>query len=431
MAADRWNWLIGCAVLGAVLLGTWFSRGVAQEPFSEEITLPVPARPLAPAQPAPRMVPAERMKPLTPLVPFQPQPDAASEQITGCIVQGNGVVTQGAITEWPEAYHVRTQTGAVLVIPFAKVRTVAESLEQAYQQMREAYDKPSAGDHIDLGRWCEQYQLFEEASTEAQAALILEPTRKDALALLKRSEAALGRTSEAPVDNAAIERPQPASVGVVVSAESQGEFSRHIQRIALNKCGNGGCHGASALSPFKLTRGPRSEQNMQTMLKYIDTQTPADSPLLVKARSVDGPHAGLFSGGKGSEQYAKLLAWVEKVVAEQNNPAGIRRRPPERREGGPVITIRPRQKQDAVAAEEPDQPHSTPRMSLDNAPEIDINPQIKTASAEEPALAPRRPREAPLKSAALKKLLDSQEPDAFDPEEFNRLVHGNGAGGKE
>ena len=62
--------------------------------------------------------------------------------------------------------------------------------------------------------------------------------------------------------------------------------------------------------------------------------------------------------------------------------------------------------------------------------EPEIAPEIETVASEEPApgLRPTRaPREAPLNSAAIKKLLESQDPDAFDPEVFNRMVHGDRA----
>ncbi len=432
MPAPRARWITSGCALGAALLGTWLSLGLAEDPAFPPVTRALPARPLTPAPVAPRMSPAQRMQPLTPLLPIPPATDATSEQTTGCIVLGNGKVFQGVITQLPEAYQVRSKVG-VVVLPFSQVRTVASSLEQAYQQLRESYEQPSTGDHIDLGRWCEQNQLWEAASTEAQAALVLEPTRKEALALLKRAETAWGRAATPPIDQTETVLPGPPQTGAVISAQSQLEFSRHIQRLALNKCGNGGCHGASALSSFKLTKGTRSGQNLQSILSYIDTENPADSPLLVKARSVDGPHAGLFSGSLGSDQYARLSAWVEKVVAEQNNPAGIRRRPSEPRSGGPVLTIRPRQKESGNAITPTSSP-TAPAMSLDNAPEIELTPPITTASAQEPARAPRAPRplrEAPLKSAAIQKLLDSQEPDAFDPEEFNRLIHGDRASGKE
>ena len=190
--------------------------------------------------------------------------------------------------------------------------------------------------------------------------------------------------------------------------------------LALNKCGNGSCHGASALSPFKIQQGVRADTNLTEMLKYIDPENPEQSPLLVKARTADGPHNNLFRGANGAEQYARLMAWVVQAAKDQSHVAGLPKRPYVWREGGPRITIRPRtEKPEQTASEETAEP-------LDGqAPQA---PEIETVAAEQTAPVPRpprAPRAAPLKSEAIQKLLENHEPDAFDPEEFNRLVHGN------
>ncbi len=404
----RWHIVLPVFSVYSLVLGS--ANGLAQPPPRA-----IPARPLSVAPPASKLGPAERMKPLTPL---KPAPVGPAAQETGCVVLGDGRVFQGVVTELTAGYQIRTTQGSV-VLPFAEIRTVAPSLNQAYIQIRESYTQPTANDHLDLGRWCEQNQLYLEASAEAQAALAVEPTRKEALSLLKKSEAALGRTPEpqAPAQKPAGQRP---ALGVaVVSPETQGEFNRHVLRLALNKCGNGTCHGAAALSPFKLLQGVRPDQNLQAILKYIDPENPAMSPLLVKARTVDGPHNGLFQGSKGTEQYARLLAWVEQAAQDQNQVAGFRQRPTERRQGGPIIMIRPHsEERPGLAGTPPPSSIEPPESTESLAPEIKTNSRNGTAPGSLP------PRQAPLESDIVQKLLEDQAPDAFDPEEFNRLVHG-------
>ena len=415
MAANQWRWSLGvCAAVGLCLV-----VGAAMS-HSQETARPKPNSSTADVLPA-----LQRMTPFQPIAVDEPADESHAEATTGCVVLGDGRVFQGAITELPGAYRVQTKNGAV-VLPFGQVRTAASSLPEAYQQLRESYDRPTASDHLDLGRWCERNQLFEEASAEAQAALALEPNRKEALSLLQKAEAALElpelpERTELPVTPAAATSvPRPITGGAVVSTATQVEFSRHIQRLALNKCGNGGCHGASALSAFKLQQGGRSDLNLAAILKYVDSENPEQSPLLVKARTADGPHQGLFRGASGTEQYARLMAWVVQAAQDQNNLAGLPKRPHERREGGPRYTIRPRSEPpEDAASEAPAEPVAA------QAPRA---PEIETVAAEEVApgpRTPRTPRTAPLKSAAIQKLLENQAPDAFDPEEFNRLVHGN------
>ena len=422
MAAHRLLWLAGCVLVASV--GCWIS-GVTAEPLSRK----APTKPPAAAkisQAVPRNGPKPDPKSASPRTgnetpaPIVPPPPENPKSSPGCIVLGDGRVFQGIITELVGGYQIQTQTG-IFSFPFGTTRTVAVSLPLAYQQLRESYETPTASDHLDLGRWCEQNGLLEEASLEAQSALVLEPTRTEAIKLLKRTETALGRTIAPPT------AVQPTSVSravsgvAVVSAETQLEFGRHVERLALNKCGNGGCHGASALSSFKLIKGARSDQNLLAVLKYIDPETPEESPLLTVAQKADGPHAGLFQGSSGTEQYARILAWVVQAAEEQNKTTGVRRRHKEPRTGGPITMIRPQTKNPEEIDEEPTDPPVGPGMTLDSAPEIEI--ATVAAEGERPVQGTRR--EAPLKSTAIQKLLQSQAPDAFDPEEFNRLVHGD------
>lgn len=432
MAAKRLRWLVGWGTACLISWGFWIAFGAAQSPAlrpaasrgqSGDSTI------LAPAAP-----PAEQMKPLTPL---DPAPLANTDSIDiskGCVVLFDGRVFEGNIVQLPEAYQVRSNTGAV-TFTFEQVRTVATSLPQAYIQLRESYEHPNVNDHLSLGQWCVQNKLFEEASVEAQSALVLEPGRKEALSLLKKSEDALGREPQAG-PAADMIKLQTIPAGAVISSEAQLQFTRQVNRIALNKCGNGACHGPASFSPFKLTRSSKSDPNLQAILKYIDTASPEMSPLLVNARSVEGPHSGLFQGAKGREQYATIQAWVVQVSREQNNMAGVRKRSAKpMRESGQIVTIRPKREKtggaEAIASDSGVSTADASEMVLDNAPEIDISeetPEIKTVAAEESvptSPTPRSRRAGPLKSETIQKLLKSQDPDAFDPEEFNRMIHGD------
>ena len=206
MAANRWRWFGGVCAAGLLCLVV----GAALS-HSQETTGPKPSPSTVVAPPA-----LQRMTPFQPIAVDEPVAELNRESTTGCVVLGDGRVFQGQITELPGAYRVQTKSGAV-VLPFAQVRTAASTLPDAYQQLRESYDRPTASDHLDLGRWCELNQLFEEASTEAQAALALEPNRKEALSLLKKAETALGRTELPETPAAPSIVPRPVAGGAVVS----------------------------------------------------------------------------------------------------------------------------------------------------------------------------------------------------------------------
>jgi hypothetical protein len=360
------------------------------------------------------LVPLPQATPLAPDKPVQPLPPAAGkaeETREGCIVLRDGTVRTGKIVELAAGYQIATQKGT-FVFNYDQIRVVADSLPEAYQQIRDSYERPTAAAHLDLGRWCAKNGLMEEALIEAEDALVLEPQRKEAVELLRQAEVALNL---APVNEPPPADRVPVPV-TMVSSEAQAEFIRRIQPLALNRCGNGNCHGSGSTSELKLAavrtgsspQKVRSEQNLQAILKYIDGAYPSDSRLLVVPRTADGVHDGLFTGNRGTDQYKTLLAWVERVAQEHGQVAAR----PRRREvadwrEGPRLTVRPRPK--TAPAEEP--------------LEVEAPAEIETTAAEVVSHEPDEQRSG-LRSETVQRLLKNQEPDAFDPEEFNRLVHG-------
>lgn len=383
---------LGCLAVLSVCVYAW-----GQKPF----------RPLVPL---PDAVPVDATVPAAPLKPEVATP---KDSIDGCIVLRDGTVRTGKIVELAAGYQIVTRKGT-FVFNYDQVRAVAESPSQAYQQIRESFERPTASMHLDLGLWCAKNGLMEEARVEAESALLLEPTRQQAADLLSQAEAALGPEATA------IEAPEnhtPVPV-TMIAAQAQGEFIRQIQPLMVNKCGNGNCHGSGSTSDFKLaavrtgasSQTIRSSQNLTAILKYTDAVAPAQSPLLVKARSADGHHDGLFIGNRGTDQYKTLLTWVEKISREEGRAARPRPRPVGDWREGPRITVRPRAEKLEVEAE-PESVASDP-------------PEIQTVAAETPSEKPVTTR-APLRSKTVQRLLQNQKPDAFDPEEFNRLVHGD------
>jgi len=360
------------------------------------------------------LVPLPQATPLAPAKPDQPLPPAAGNVVDtreGCIVLRDGTVRTGKIVELAAGYQIATQKGT-FVFNYDQIRVVADSLPEAYQQIRASYERPTATAHLDLGRWCAKNGLMEEALIEAEDALVLEPHRKEAAELLRQAEVALNL--------APINEPPPADRAPVpvtmISSEAQAEFIRRIQPLALNRCGNGNCHGSGSTSELKLAavrtgsspQKVRSEQNLNAILKYIDGAYPSESQLLVVPRTADGVHDGLFTGNRGSDQYKTLLAWVERVAQEHGQVAA---RPRRREVGdwreGPRLTVRPRPK--STPAEEPAEGEAPAEIETVAAETVTEEPEVKRS---------------PLRSETVQRLLKNQEPDAFDPEEFNRMVHG-------
>lgn len=370
--------------------------------------------------PLPAATPAKLAAPAKPLQPIEP---VASEEMSGCIVLRDGTVHLGKLVELAAGYQVQTAQGTH-VVPFDQVRTVAESLPLAYRQIRASYQNPTAADHLEIGRWCADQGLMQEAKTEAEDALLLEPQRKEAVELIRLAESKLGRvkTKEIPVEKEAPARRivSPEIALGTVSSKAQVEFIRHIQPLTFNRCGNANCHGPASNNDFKLApvrsgaspQRVRSEQNLVAILKWIDIANPAESDLLVKPRSLDGVHNGLFQGDRGTEQYKRIAAWVELVAKDQafGSPVAKPKEVGDWREG-PRISVKPR------VSESDD-------SEIAQASNVENPPPSGAIQDEEPT-ASQRPTTGALRSEKIQRLLSNHAPDAFDPEEFNRLVHGD------
>lgn len=385
----------------------WNTEGRAQDflPSIEGTPAVAPStlRPLV-ATPA-----ASTMQPATPLPADQPLVASKDSGTIGCLVARDGRVFHGKVQEQGDAYRVDTTSGSI-VVPYDEVLVIANTLNLAYSQIRDSRRQPGAAEHVDLGRWCLQNRLYEEASDEARDALQLEPRRQAALDLLQQSEKALGDNPLAPV----------ATAPVVAASDlpPQAEFVRRIQPLLLNKCSNANCHGASSGNEFKLQpvatgarpQNVRTSQNLESVLKQINRDDPDQSPLILKSHEVVGPHAKVFTGSRSREHSERLIAWVRQITQEGSGGTG--KTPMPENQPRPLLTFRPRTEAEIAAALPA--PHGIQPVNAD----------MTADELPKPATIERRPKSAPLRSPDVMRLLEDQKPDLFDPDEFNRMVHG-------
>src|SRR5262249_20312220 len=114
-----------------------------------------------------------------------------------------------------------------------------------------------------------------------------------------------------------------------LSNESATAFTQRIQPLLMNKCGNASCHGKSEpndkrdgfrLNPVRLgTSSHRlyTERNLAEVLRYIDLEEPALSPLVTIPQGAHAGTAGVFHGTSGNTQLKTLRAWTKTVAEEK------------------------------------------------------------------------------------------------------------------
>lgn len=239
------------------------------------------------------------------------------------IVLQTGRVVRGKLTPRQGGYDISLPTGRMFVAS-DQVRFRAATMTEAYQRMRESVPELTPETHLNLARWCLSNELPANAKREALDALHLDPYNDSARRLLealvrheKQSEAPSSKEVTLPMMAA----PERRSLGGLPTSLAR-DFTRYVQPIIVNKCGNAACHGEGR-NDFEIVslRGGAnawtSERNLASILKQIDASDPVASPILKATQGSHGNSRTLsFSGPTGRQQILKLRDWVNRVSNE-------------------------------------------------------------------------------------------------------------------
>ena len=317
----------------------------------------------------------------------------------------SGRIVEGQISQTDGGYVIDKPTGSMLV-PFVHVRLEATDRRDAYRKLRKTLPEQTATRHIELAGWCLNQNLLDEARIELRDALLLEPNRSEARSMLRRLEESAH--PDKPIHltplKMALKTPdgfEPREVQSLagLSRGSAQQFVSRVQPILMNQCATAGCHGPAARNEFRLTRvgaGRGShrvfvERNLAVVLRYVDADNPKQSPLLVVPQGSHGRGSrAIFSGPGGSDQMATLAQWVRQVAKERPKECGIRSAKREVRDDAGESGSR------------------SPTSDLQT-----ISGQTRSGEDD-----------------LLDRILREERKDAFDPEAFNRAVHGKKSEGK-
>ncbi|MEX0718542.1 MAG: hypothetical protein WD066_18260 [Planctomycetaceae bacterium] len=325
------------------------------------------------------------------------------------LVTLEGRIVEGRITRNAGGYQIE-RTGARFVIPDAQVRVEAADRSEAFDKIRSTLPPGRPEPHVALARWCIGHQMRDEARVALLHALRLDPANADARSTLKRLE-----ESNDPRNAAHLERPAapprtadgfdpPAAVSLAgLTPETAEEFVVRVQPLLMNKCGNAACHGSVSDQAFRLEmvrpgRGAHraaSERNLAAVLRRIDRERPERSTLLTAPEDAHDRGRPVFRDHNAPAQREVLSEWVRKIAADM----------PETPTTSQPVAARP-----AAETRSPTKPSA-----------------IATAPPRGVPARPTSPRAANSTSLTdadekfLEDILREERPDAFDPEEFNRL----------
>lgn len=335
--------------------------------------------------------------------PSSPGP-AKSAARSSVLVLFDGRVIGGKVENVPSGYQLTRNDGLTETIPANFVRVAADSLEEAYGKMRDSIRAPLPNEHVELADWCVKQGLYDEAQEQIAEALRLDPNRRDARDLLRAID---DLTRRKPIHAESAAAPARTQDGFLqpeqrtatdVSRATTDAFVRRTQPLLLNKCGNAGCHGSQTTTSFQIARvraggGTRMStlQNLEAILRRVDAQTPESSPLLSALTSET--HRRVFVGTAGRTQKTQLEDWLKLAAVDL---------------GG------------------------TPEPVARSVPEVmaTLNVVVPASAEETPVAGGLRKAEAPPRlqrvedERLLESVLEDERPDPFDPEAFNRAVHG-------
>lgn len=244
------------------------------------------------------------------------------------LVLNSGRVVKGRLTPLTGGYDVTLSAGRMFVSS-EQIRFKAANMDDAYQRMRDTFTELTPNSHIELARWCITNKLPSNAKRELLDALHLDPYHTQARRMLE----GLIREQNRPTkqETRAIPEidpfaPERRSLGGLTQ-ETAKIFTRNIQPLITNKCGNVRCHGAGrntfVVAPARNSvTAYTTEQNLAAVLNQIDFKTPSASPILSAATELHGGSRQLlFRGQSGRRQIDLLKQWITSVAHEATPPA--------------------------------------------------------------------------------------------------------------
>ena len=365
---------------------------MAPGPWLDEVALTHPAgQPIA--TPAMNTVFRLLLCGLVSLAPLTARAMAAVGPSGGkVVVLDNERTLEGDTERFGDRYRVSCN-GGITWVPAERVLKVCASKEEAFAFLRRRANLADPDERLRLARWCHLRGLTEQALAEVKAAVALRPEHDESRRLLHYLEqpARSSETSPQAPPVPPLEKPV-----VELSADSLSRFATHVQPILMNACAR--CHVSGSAGNFRLQRTyaaglinrRTSQQNLAAVLAQVNLRQPERSRLLVKAISAHGPGGEAPLRGRQAEAFKTLDDWVKQTVAENPSLA--------ERVATPPRTPPARQAAPPVRTEVPIVPSATP--------------------------AAQTPRPTPVSPAPARR---TDPADDYDPDQFNRQAHPDGA----
>ena len=251
------------------------------------------------------------------------------------VVLQNGGVVQGRVEKSRDGLRVTNGPWYAVNVPRDDVDFVADDMPEVY---RVKLDRIRAGDfdgHVKLAYWCLRYNMDTKAADRLLYLSNLDPFNPAIAALESqlRQRASRGLT-DANVKLASVEQPiepvsaQPAVPVQAIDPDSVGEFTRTIQPLILNRCGQTTCHGNASRNAFHLTRLNSSGsarrdltlRNLNAVMKYVGSGPVTQTRLYERATLAHGRAIRAPIESHEVRQLRRLAGWIASTTGQQIMP---------------------------------------------------------------------------------------------------------------
>ncbi len=220
-----------------------------------------------------------------------------------CVLLKNDNVLFGDAYQLGQFVLVRTAPDDELRLPRSEVACWAKSLADLYQYRLDQRSEDNLESHLRDARWCIEYELFDQAADQIQAAKVIAPDDPTVHLLegqLRRHKETIGNFKQPAGSVATTGFRQDLDQRDVVQASQIDPamlslFASQVQPLLINRCGR--CHDQRSERRWQLLVPPSgtratarmTRENLAAALRFVDRGNPQQSSLLIMATS---PHGG-------------------------------------------------------------------------------------------------------------------------------------------
>ncbi|MCP4190735.1 MAG: hypothetical protein GY768_08910 [Planctomycetaceae bacterium] len=248
------------------------------------------------------------------------------------VVLRNGNVLKGVVRSENQRLVISDGDARVTRVSLNDVDFISENLQAAYRRKLSRLEDGNVEQHLRLAQWCLRYDLSESAGDRLVYLHRIAPRNSAVRAFESRMRKMVRDQMKSTDTPEIVQRRAEASKsetskidGLPASAVPQ--FTRVVQPLMLNRCGQTTCHGSATQSTFRLTRGLRGNpnreltwKNLAAVIDQVQNKRFDRSPLLLQARSIHGNSRVAPIEAHETVQFEHLYAWV-KLVTNTKDPS--------------------------------------------------------------------------------------------------------------